>query len=46
MKIIYKKNFIFGGLVIKEGEHFRINSNEKYQSFKLVDKVSKKNNKI
>ena len=25
-----KKNVLFGGLIIKEGEHFRINSDEKY----------------
>ena len=31
-----KEEIIFGGLVIKEGEHFRINSDEKYQPFKLA----------
>lgn len=30
---VEKKN-IFGGLVIKEGQHFRINSKEKYETFK------------
>ena len=25
---------IFGGLIIREGQHFRINSNEEYISFK------------
>ncbi len=29
-----KKNVLFGGLIIKEGEHFRINSDEKYLPFK------------
>lgn len=28
-----KKNLLMGGLVIKEGEHFRINSDDKYTSF-------------
>ena len=29
-----KENVLFGGLIIKEGEHFRINSDEKYLPFK------------
>ena len=37
-----KKEVIFGGLVIKEGEHFRINSDEKYQPFKLATEVREK----
>ena len=37
-----KKEVIFGGLVIKEGEHFRINSNEKYRPFKSVTEVREK----
>lgn len=36
------KNLLVGGLVIKEGEHFRINSDDKYESFKLANKVSEK----
>lgn len=28
-----KKNMLFGGLVIKEGQHFRINSDKTYSSF-------------
>ncbi|MFA6547406.1 MAG: DEAD/DEAH box helicase family protein [Candidatus Magasanikbacteria bacterium] len=34
-----KKEILMGGLVIKEGEHFRINSDEKYQPFKLATEV-------
>lgn len=34
-----KKNLLMGGLVIKEGEHFRINSDEKYEPFKFVDRI-------
>ena len=37
-----KKEIIFGGLVIKEGEHFRINSDEKYQPFKMATEVREK----
>ena len=37
-----KKEIIFGGLVIKEREHFRINSDEKYQPFELATKVREK----
>ena len=37
-----KKEIIFGGLVIKEGEHFRINSDEKYQPFELATGVREK----
>ena len=33
---------LLGGLVIKEGEHFRINSDEKYQPFKLAAEVREK----
>jgi type III restriction enzyme len=31
-----KKNLLLGGIVIKEGGHFRINSDEKYQPFEGV----------
>ena len=34
-----KKNLFVGGLVIKEGEHFRINSDERYKPFKLPDRL-------
>ncbi|MFH1946780.1 MAG: DEAD/DEAH box helicase family protein [Candidatus Magasanikbacteria bacterium] len=37
-----KKEIIFGGLVIKEGEHFRINSDEKYIPFKLSTEAREK----
>jgi len=37
-----KKEIIFGGLVIKEGEHFRINSDEKYKPFKMATEVMEK----
>ena len=37
-----KKEILTGGLVIKEGEHFRINSDEKYQPFKLATEVREK----
>ena len=37
-----QKNLIIGGLVIKEGEHFRINGDEKYEPFKLTNKVKEK----
>ncbi len=37
-----KKDLLVGGIVIKEGEHFRINSDEKYEPFKLVNKVKEK----
>ena len=37
-----KKEVLLGGLVIKEGEHFRINSDEKYQPFKLAAEVREK----
>jgi len=37
-----KKDLLVGGLVIKEGEHFRINSDDKYESFKLADRVGEK----
>ena len=37
-----KKEILVGGLVIKEGEHFRINSDEEYQPFKLVTQVREK----
>lgn len=40
-----KKEMIFGGLVIKEGEHFRINSDEKYEPFKLATEVKEKTGK-
>jgi type III restriction enzyme len=32
-----KKEKLFGGLVIKSGQHFRINSDLKYESFKIAD---------
>ncbi len=34
-----KKNILFGGLVIKVGDHFRIHSDEKYEPFKMPDRV-------
>lgn len=34
-----KKEKIFGGLVIKSGQHFRINSDLEYEAFKLADSV-------
>ena len=37
-----KKDLLVGGLVIKEGEQFRINSDDKYESFKLADRVGEK----
>ncbi|MBU3924377.1 DEAD/DEAH box helicase family protein [Patescibacteria group bacterium] len=37
-----KKELIFGGLIVKEGEHFRINSDEEYRSFKLAMEVKEK----
>ena len=41
-----KEEIIFGGLVIKEGEHFRINSDEKYQPFELATGVREKQQNI
>ena len=38
-----KKEFLFGGLVIKEGNHLHINSDEKYESFKNSEMVKEKN---
>ena len=37
-----KKEILMGGLVIKEGEHFRVNSEEEYQPFKLATGVREK----
>lgn len=37
-----KKSLLIGGLVIKESGHFRINTDEKYEQFKLADKVKGK----
>ena len=37
-----KEEIIFGGLVIKEGEHFRINSDEKYRPFESTIMVREK----
>jgi type III restriction enzyme len=37
-----KKEIIFGGLVIKEGNHLRINSDEKYEPFKNSEMVKEK----
>jgi len=34
-----KKEVLIGGLVIKEGEHFRVNSDGEYQPFKLAKEV-------
>ena len=43
-----KKDLLVGGIVIKEGEHFRINSDEKYKPFKdmigLKDEDTKNKN--
>ncbi|MFA6565424.1 MAG: hypothetical protein WCT48_01660, partial [Candidatus Paceibacterota bacterium] len=35
-----KKDFIWGGLVIKDGSHFRINSDDRYKPFKPSEIVS------
>lgn len=35
-----KKELIFGGLIIKMGDHFRINSDFKYEPLKMADQVS------
>ncbi len=40
-----KGEILMGGLVIKEGEHFRINSDEKYQPFKMATGVKEKSEK-
>ena len=37
-----KKEVIFGGLVIKEGSHFRINSDDVYKPFALATGVKEK----
>ncbi len=37
-----KKDLLIGGLVIKEGEHFRINSDGQYEPFKDANKVKGK----
>jgi type III restriction enzyme len=37
-----KKEILFGGLIIKEGNHLRINSDEKYESFKNSEMVKEK----
>ncbi len=37
-----KKNLLMGGLVIKEGEHFRINSDDIYESSKIANLVRDK----
>lgn len=37
-----KKDFIFGGLIIKEGNFFLINSDEKYEPFKIAEMVKEK----
>lgn len=37
-----KKEILMGGLVIREGEHFRINSDEEYLPFKLASGVREK----
>jgi type III restriction enzyme len=37
-----KKKILTGGLVIKVGDHFRINSDLRYESFKIPDKVYEK----
>ena len=34
-----KKEILFGGLIIKEGQHFRINSDKSYSSFDDINKV-------
>lgn len=40
-----KKDILFGGLVIKEGEHFRINSDKIYTSFSSTKEVKDMSNK-
>ncbi|MFA5248035.1 MAG: DEAD/DEAH box helicase family protein [Patescibacteria group bacterium] len=34
-----KKDFLIGGLVVKNGDHFRVNSDLKYESFEVLNKV-------
>lgn len=40
-----KKDVLFGGLVIKEGEHFRMNSDKTYSSFSDINQVKDSGNK-
>jgi type III restriction enzyme len=40
-----KKDVLFGGLIIKEGEHFRINSDNIYSSFADINEVKDVGNK-
>ncbi|MCC6323510.1 DEAD/DEAH box helicase family protein [Candidatus Nomurabacteria bacterium] len=37
-----KKEIIFGGLIIKQGQHLRINSDESYEPFKESEQVKEK----
>jgi len=40
-----EKDLLIGGIVIKEGEHFRINNDDKYESFKSAGKVKENGKK-